>query len=232
MNSLEQFKDSKRGYKKDLIDFGDLMEQIEGQDDYNKLQSHVQKAKNLKTRLDREQQEVLKLWEMLQPGDKANYKAKITQFNENYGRLKTRYKKQADRFESETNNNKLRIAQKKNTSEGFNEDLRQKLINGTGDLNQMENQLNNIQRTGLETAEIMDGANKDLRGQRDVIIGISDKNQNINNNLDQGAKVITKINYGEMKQRFCLYLTILILFITDIFLTVFVITRKFGSGSN
>ena len=37
MNSLEQFKDSKRGYKKDLIDFGEIMEQIEGQDDYNKL---------------------------------------------------------------------------------------------------------------------------------------------------------------------------------------------------
>ena len=75
----------------------------------------------------------------------------------------------------------------------------------------------------------MQAANKDLRGQRNIIISVSDKNKNIADNLKQGAMVINQISRNEFKHRMCLYLTILILFLTDVFMVVFVITRKFGS---
>ena len=77
----------------------------------------------------------------------------------------------------------------------------------------------------------MQGANQDLRNQRDIIHNVSDKNQRIADNLKQGAKVIQSISYNEYKQRAFLWLTILVLFLTDIFLVVFVITKKVG-GTN
>ena len=129
----------------------------------------------------------------------------------------------------EKDKNTLRIKQKENSREGFDEKLREKLINNTGELNQMENKLIDIERQGEETNQIMQGANADLRGQRDVLISVQDKNNNIDNKLKQGAKVISQISLNEYKQRFILYLTILVLFATDIFLVVFIITRKFGS---
>ena len=76
----------------------------------------------------------------------------------------------------------------------------------------------------------MQGANADLRSQRDVIVSVSDKNKNIEDKLKQGAKVMTQISLNEYKQRLCLYLAIMVLFCTDVFLVVFVITRKFGKS--
>ena len=55
------------------------------------------------------------------------------------------------------------------TKEKFDGDLRQKLINGTGELNQMDNKLDDIERQGHETAGIMRGANQDLLAQRGII---------------------------------------------------------------
>ena len=104
------------------------------------------------------------------------------------------------------------------------------MINGTGELNEMENKLIDIERQGEETNLIMQGANQDLRGQRDIITGIDDKNKNVANNLKQGEKLINSISRAEYRQRFILYLTIFILFLTDIFMVIFVITKKFGSN--
>ena len=70
----------------------------------------------------------------------------------------------------------------------------------------------------------MQAANKDLRGQRNIIVSVSDKNKNISDNLKQGAMVINQISRNEFKQRMFLYITILILFLTDVFMVVFVIT--------
>ena len=43
---------------------------------------------------------------------------------------------------------------------------------------------------GHETAQVMRQANVELRGQRDIITGIADKNKNIKTNLKAGKKVI------------------------------------------
>ena len=45
----------------------------------------------------------------------------------------------------------------------------------------------------------MANANVDLRNQRDVIIGVSDKNKNIKNNLQQGKNVIAQISRAEFR---------------------------------
>ena len=93
----------------------------------------------------------------------------------------------------------------------------------------MDNKLIDIERQGNETNVIMQSANKDLRNQRDIIVSVSDKNKNINDNLKQGEKVISSLSQAEFKNRLFLYLTILILFCTDIFMVVFVITKKFSN---
>ena len=54
----------------------------------------------------------------------------------------------------------------------------------------MDEKLVNIKGQAEETANIMRTANADLRGQRDIIVSVSDKNKNIQNNLVQGKKVI------------------------------------------
>ena len=69
----------------------------------------------------------------------------------------------------------------------------------------------------------MRAAIKDLRGQRDVIISVDNKNKNIKDNLKQGEKVIKQISRGEMRNRLILYVTILVLFVTDIVLAYLVI---------
>ena len=120
----------------------------------------------------------------------------------------------------------------KDNHETFDDDLRTKLINGTGDLNEMDNKLVGIIAQGHDTANIMRDANKDLRGQRDVIISVDNKNKNIKDNLKQGEKVIKQISRSEMRNRVILYVTILVLFVTDIVLAMLVITRTFGSGNN
>ena len=140
--------------------------------------------------IDRKVQEMENLWKMLGPSDKAQYKAKLTAFKTRHQGIKNKFARQEERLGSEKDQNTLRIQQKKGTKEQFDEDTREKLLKGTGDLNEMDNKLIDIERQGHETNQIMRAANKDLRNQRDVIVAASDKNQNIAANLKQGEKVI------------------------------------------
>ena len=76
----------------------------------------------------------------------------------------------------------------------------------------------------------MSGANADLRGQRDVIISVADKNQNIQKNLKQGKIAINQISKQEFKQRAMLYFAIFVLFITDVALLIALISRTISGG--
>ena len=140
--------------------------------------------------IDRKVQEIENLWKMLGPSDKAQYKAKLTAFKTRHQGIKNKFARQEERLGNEKDQNTLLIQQKKGTKEQFDEDTREKLLKGTGDLNEMDNKLIDIERQGHETNQIMRAANKDLRNQRDVIVAASDKNQNIAANLKQGEKVI------------------------------------------
>ena len=140
--------------------------------------------------IDRKVQEMENFWKMLGPSDKAQYKAKLTAFKTRHQGIKNKFARQEERLGNEKDQNTLRIQQKKGTKEQFDEDTREKLLKGTGDLNEMDNKLIDIERQGHETNQIMRAANKDLRNQRDVIVAASDKNQNIAANLKQGEKVI------------------------------------------
>ena len=92
----------------------------------------------------------------------------------------------------------------------------------------MDNKLVGIIAQGHDTADTMRAANKDLRGQRDVIISVDNKNKNIKDNLKQGEKVIKQISRSEMRNRMILYVTIFILFITDIVLAYLEILKIAG----
>ena len=61
------------------------------------------------------------------------------------------FKKQEDRFSVVVDKRNLGIEAKKGTKEQFDEDLREKLIGGTQDLNEMDNKLIDIERQGHET---------------------------------------------------------------------------------
>ena len=122
-------------------------------------------------------------WELLDPNDKAQYKTKITKFKENYQKSKLKYRKVEDWIKTDEDRRKLNLKKSKDNNENFDDDLRTKLINGTGDLNEMDNKLVGIIALGHDTADTMRAANKDLRGQRDVIISVDNKNKNIKDNL-------------------------------------------------
>ena len=112
----------------------------------------------------------------------------------------------------------------------FNDDVRQKLLNGTNNLNKMDNKLIDIEKQGMETADIMRNANTDLRNQRDDIQRIQDRNKAINDNLKQGKKVISQISRKEMQYRLMLYCTILVLFVVDIVLAMVWVRKLFGGN--
>ena len=119
---------------------------------------------------------------------------------------------------SEIDRAKLNIEAKKGTKEQFDTDVREKLLGGTTKLNQMDNQLIDIEKKGKETADVMRMANNDLRNQRDVIQGVSDKNKNIAANLRAGKSQIRAINKAEFWHRVFLHAVVFILFITDVVL--------------
>ena len=171
-------------------------------------------------------------WELLDPNDKAQYKTKITKFKENYQKSKLRYRKVEDWIKTDEDRRKLNLKKSKDNNENFDDDLRTKLINGTGDLNEMDNKLVGIIAQGHDTADTMRAANKDLRSQRDVIISVDNKNKNIKDNLKQGEKVIKQISRSEMRNRLILYVTIFILFITDIVLAYLEILKIAAPAKN
>ena len=80
-------------------------------------------------------------WELLDPNDKAQYKTKITKFKENYQKSKLKYRKVEDWIKTDEDRRKLNLKKSKDNNENFDDDLRTKLINGTGDLNEMDNKL-------------------------------------------------------------------------------------------
>ena len=123
-------------------------------------------------------------------GDKGHYKQKITRFKDELNKSKQRFRKAEDRFNTEENREKLNNFKANGTKEKFDSDVRTKLLSGTEDLYGMDEKLINIKGQAEETANIMRTANADLRGQRDIIVSVSDKNKNIQNNLLQGKKVI------------------------------------------
>ena len=88
---------------------------------------------------------------MLNPSEKAQYKTKLTKFNQRYQEDKIKYKKQESRFNQEKDQNALRIKQKENSKEGFDDRLREGLLKGTDDLNHMDNKLIDIERQGEDT---------------------------------------------------------------------------------
>lgn len=54
----------------------------------------------------------------------------------------------------------------------------------------MNKKLDDIERTGHETVNVMSNANADLYAQRNVVQSIQDKNVNIKNNLQLGKQAI------------------------------------------
>ena len=89
----------------------------------------------------------------------------------------------------------------------------------------VDNQIIDIRRQGEDTVMQMQTANSALRSQRDKIQDIANKNENINKNLKAGKQVIAQISRQEFKQRAILYAAIVILFITDIILAIYMLSR-------
>mmetsp|Transcript_29778 Transcript_29778/g.45401 ORF Transcript_29778/g.45401 Transcript_29778/m.45401 type:complete len:191 (-) Transcript_29778:41-613(-) len=187
-------------------------------------------ARDLKTSVDRLQMELQKRWEMLDPSSKAQYKQKLTRFKEQHQRLRTQFRRCDERLNAEESKQKLNFYKSQGTKEQFDSDLRENLIKGTGEINEMDNKLVDIEKQGLETANIMQDANRDLRGQRDIIQGVTDKARNIQQNNQQAKVVIQSISKTEYKQRLVMYGAISLLFVTDILMVILIIIKAFSAN--
>ena len=64
---------------------------------------------------------------------------------------------------------------------------------------------------GLETHDLMRAANKDLRDQRDIVVNVSDKNQQISQDLDRGNKIVRQMSVREFFYKIALHLTAFLL---------------------
>lgn len=54
-------------------------------------------------------------------------------------------------------------------------------------------------------------ANKDLRDQRDVLINVQDKNQQIRSDLSAGARIVKSMTFREYIYRIAIHVTIVLL---------------------
>lgn len=90
---------------------------------------------------------------------------------------------------------------------------RDKNLNNIQNLHGQNGQLDNIKGMGLETHQLLAGANKELREQREVIIGVSDKTKDIRKNLNLADKKINEMSKREFCYRIALYSTMLLLLI-------------------
>ena len=68
---MEDFKATKRSLKKNYLDLERTLETVEDTHEFNKLSNLVTKARELKMATDKQQAELQKRWEMLDPSDRA-----------------------------------------------------------------------------------------------------------------------------------------------------------------
>ena len=109
MNSLDNFKGTKRQFKNGLITLDDLIEEIQAADDPSSVSSQLQKCRSNKNNMDQLIQKMQQEWELLDPNDKAQYKTKITKFKENYQKSKLRYRKVEDWIKTDEDRRKLNL---------------------------------------------------------------------------------------------------------------------------
>jgi t-SNARE complex subunit (syntaxin) len=83
----------------------------------------------------------------------------------------------------------------------------------------------NIKDMGIETHQLLQGANKELREQREVIINVSDKTKDIRKNLNLADKKINEMSKREFIKRVAMY-SIMFLLLGCIILTIFL--KLFG----
>jgi hypothetical protein len=80
---------------------------------------------------------------------------------------------------------------------------------------------------GEETNQYMRAANKDLRDQRDVLITVQEKNQQINKDLDAGGAVVKRMTRREFYYRIAIFTTIILLFLAIVFVLIMKIVGIF-----
>ena len=95
-------------------------------------------------------------------------------------------------------------------------DPRTKLIDGVQQIHKQNSQLDNAERLGHETNFLLKDANRELRNQREVLIKVSDKNQEMRVDLERGGKLVQQMHFREFAFRIMMYLLIVALAFTDV----------------
>lgn len=108
-------------------------------------------------------------WEYLSADMKANYNMKISSFKQRTQQVKQQSQKILARLDDDVNRAKLNINAHEGTREHYDGEMRQKLLQNTEDIYGMNKKLDDIERTGHETVNIMSNANADLYAQRNVV---------------------------------------------------------------
>ena len=93
MNQIDTFKDTKRKLKQNLNSLEEQIEKIESIEDFDKLSKLVATAKQTRIQIDRQYAEMENQWKLLNPSEKASYKAKLTKFKERHQTNRTNFKR-------------------------------------------------------------------------------------------------------------------------------------------
>ena len=94
---------------------------------------------------------------------------KISSFKQRTQQVKQQSQKILARLDDDVNRAKLNINAHEGTREHYDGEMRQKLLQNTEDIYGMNKKLDDIERTGHETVNIMSNANADLYAQRNVV---------------------------------------------------------------
>ncbi|CDW81878.1 vesicle transport v-snare protein [Stylonychia lemnae] len=216
--NLDEFKQTKRELKSTSNELSDMFDAIEEEKNIDKkvqslaeLRMMVGKAEKLLIQLETQ-------WENLSSSNKGAYKSKMTNLRSEYEQSRLKYKKIESQTGSQQNKNIL--ANKKSDYDQREEEIRQRLLNGVGELYTQEAQLENTKKMGTETAQILRVANKDLRDQRDILINVDEKNQQIRQDLVAGDKIVVSMTRREYIYRIAIHITIVLLLMAIIALLI------------
>eukprot|EP00347_Sterkiella_histriomuscorum_P020880 403336108 len=229
---LQEFKKTKRELKNVTTDVSDVFDEINEEIDASRKQKQLQ---NLKVKLGSSEKTLMELeskWSMLDPQDKAIYRNKMTTYRSDYEAMRKKFYKMDDSTKSELNRQKV-FHSSNNDKYGIedgNKEMRQKLLNGTQSLYEQEGQLDNTKKMGLEANHYMKLANKQLREDRDVLIGVNDKNAQIRVDLERGNKIVTEMSMREYIYKLLIHTTAFLLLIAILAVFIHNLTNQMSSN--
>mmetsp|Transcript_11390 Transcript_11390/g.11403 ORF Transcript_11390/g.11403 Transcript_11390/m.11403 type:complete len:225 (+) Transcript_11390:27-701(+) len=218
MSDVDDFKSKKREFKGAAVKVEEKLDKCDTISDASTKVDVIFEIRSELGTMEKLIKEMEELWGYLDSLSKSHYKTKLTEAKSKFELLRKKFVSQENSVKNEAAYNS-KMNQFMSESDKMDGNIRNKNLNNIENMHGQNNQLNNIKGMGVETHQILQGANKELREQRDVIINVSDKTKDIRTNLTLADNKIKEMSKREFCYRIALYAT-MILLLAAIILTV------------